>query len=324
MSSFRVFALALFASLFSASFAAENVEYVLPVSERQRKGPGYRARLKRGWRFTWPVKRSKYQAGSAPGPRCFNHCNRVKFWQNHAFVYNTQMSDDFTKYTGKPSRQKWVVTDPFTHNRGQWYGRQPGAFLRENVWTQLKSLRNRGGLHIQAKAYPKDSRGYERVFRRTKARSDKTLEDQGYEEYTMGMVSSKKAVRYGYFEVESRIMATQLVNSFWMSSKINGRFEEIDVYENSHVNAQESQWNVDMRFYSVPNAHASRSRSQDVDPGNLITAKPPWYKHWEHIQKRPVTYGMLWAPNRITWFVNGLPFTSTPNKHWNQPKSPSC
>jgi len=94
----------------------------------------------------------------------------------------------------------------------------------------------------------------------------------------MGMVSSKKAVRYGYFEVESRIMATQLVNSFWMSSKINGRFEEIDVYENSHVNAQESQWNVDMRFYSVPNAHASRSRSADVDPGNLITAKPPWYK----------------------------------------------
>ena len=164
-----------------------------------------------------------------------------------------------------------------------------------------------------------DTRDFNRIFRRTgPGMQGDTFEDHGYSEYSMGMLSSRRAVRYGYFEVESRNMKTQLVNSWWFSSKMNGWFSEIDVYENSHVSHLESKWRIDMRKKVVPNAHAATEPMDIIEPDKLITAKPRWYNHWENLQKKPHTYGLLWTKQRITFFFDGKPYVSIPNRHWHR------
>ena len=229
-----------------------------------------------------------------------------------------QLSEDFYTYGGVPNPRKWEIHDPH-RGRGNWAGRQPGLFIRENIWVRKWKAWNFGGLRIRAKGHPMDTQDYNRVFRKSgPGMQGDTFEDRGYSEYSMGMLSSKRAVRYGYFEVESRNMKTQLVNSWWFSSKVNGIWTEIDVYENSHVSHLESKWRIDMRLKVVPNAHAATEPMEIIEPDKLITAKPAWYTHWEHISKRPHTYGLLWTPKRIVWFFDGRPFVSIPNRHWHR------
>lgn len=255
-----------------------------------------------------------------PQPRCLRNCN-VPFFRDNLFRLNYAMSDDFFKYSSwRPDPKKWLVHDP-ARGTGSWDGRQPGLCLRENVWVQKPTPYNFMGLRIRARSYYKDSPRFNQIFRRKPGvgrNPFKTPEERGYQTYTTGMVSSKKAVLYGYFEVEARTMLTQLVNAWWFSSRINNKWTEIDVFENSYVNKQESKWNMDMRKRSVPNAH-SFDAPGDVSRDKLYTLKPKEYEHWEPIAYKSHTYGLLWTPERIVWFFDGKPFVSAKNTHWHQP-----
>ncbi len=273
-----------------------------------------RAPIQRDW---VRCRRWKIFQGKNPGPRCFGF-SYIPFWRNHRFQFVPELSDDFFNYHGNPDPSKWIVHDPYK-GRGNWAGRQPGLFIKDNVWNQRWRPWNFGGLRIQARGHPKDSAEYIRLFRKGgPSIPGDTFEGHGYEEYTMGMVSSKRAVRYGYFEVESKNMPTQLVNSWWFSNRERGIWTEIDVYENSHVSHLESQWKIDMRTKVVPNALAYVDPGKIIDPGKLVSSKPAWYNHHEHITRRPHTYGLLWTPKRITYFFDGKPYVSVPNKYWHR------
>lgn len=255
-----------------------------------------------------------------PQPRCMKHCN-IPFFKNNLFRLNYAMSDDFFKINSwRPNPKKWEVHDP-AKGTGSWDGRQPGLCMRENVWVQKPGAGNFHGLRIRARSYWKGTPRYNQIFRRRPGVGRnpwKTAEQRGYETFTTGMVSSKKAVLYGYFEVEARTMLTQLVNAWWFSSRIGNKWSEIDVFENSYVSQYESKWKMDMRRRSVPNAHFF-NQPGDVTRDKLFTLKPKEYEHWEPIAFKSHTYGLLWTPETIVWYFDGKPFVSAPNTKWHQP-----
>lgn len=269
------------------------------------------------WKWLKPQKRVWARNRKNPPPQCFDQCH-LYFWKNHRFLFNKWISDEFHSYSGKPNPWKWVPTDPMKRI-GNWFGRQPGLFQPQNIYVEKWQMWNFGGLRILATAYPRDTEKYTQIFDRTPPGMQDTLESQGYEEYVTGLLSSKHAFKYGYFELRSHSMRTQLVNTWWFSGRSGNVWSEIDVYENSHVSKAESKWNVDMRPQIVPNAHAFYGPANTFDPFNMISVKPPWYTHTEPLAWKPHTHGLLWTPTKVTFFFEGKPYLTIPNKHWHNP-----
>ncbi len=229
------------------------------------------------------------------------------------------MSDDFFSYAGRrPDPAKWEVHDP-PRGVGVWDGRQPGLCAADNVWVQRWRPNNPMGLRIQSRAFFNGTDEFRRIFETRPQHRRKAPIERGYTTYTTGMVSSRKAVKYGYFEVEAKTMQTQLVNAFWFSSRIGHVWTEIDVFENSHVSREESKWNLDMRPRVVPNAHVYNKPTAHIDPEHLLTMRPREYEHSEPLAFKSHTYGLLWTRDQIVWFFDGKPFVSIRNEHWHQP-----
>lgn len=260
----------------------------------------------------------QHAAAQWPQPKCVGQCNKLWFWKSHNFKLNWAHSDNFYQYAGRPNPAKWTVHDPH-RGIGTWDGRQPGLCHAGNVWIMKKREFNHGGLRIQAMGHYKWTASYRKIFHVTGPRRKTTFDKRGYNTYTTGMISSKRPVKYGYFEVEAKTMKTQLVNAFWFSSRINGKWTEIDVFENSHITSKESKWNMDMRLRSVPNAHVYNRPTARIHRKHLLSLRPPHFEHHEPLAFRAHVYGLLWTPKVITWFFDGKPFVSVPNKHWHQP-----
>lgn len=256
-------------------------------------------------------------AQAAAQPRKFTHGN-LPFWRSHRFNLNKQMSEEFHLQKGRINPLRWIVHDPH-RGIGMWDGRQPGLCHVKNVWIKGWRPWRFGGLQIQANAWARGTDEYYNLFETKRPRRDASFEWYGYSTYTTGMVSSKRAVKYGYFEIEAMTMRTQLVNAWWFSSRVNGIWSEIDVFENSHVTKAESKWNMEMTVRSVPNAHVYNRPTQRIDPKHLISARPKDYVHPEPIARRPIVYGLLWTPTSIIWFINGKPFVAIANQYWKQP-----
>jgi alpha-L-fucosidase len=193
-------------------------------------------------------------------------------WEKYA-----PLTDEFEGTTLDAA--KWWDTNP------GWKGRQPGLFDAGNVAV------NEGRLHLtMRKGEPPEARKAE-----------------GFHTYTCAAVKSKSTVRYGYFEVKAKPMASAGSSSFWFYDSKDTWWTEIDVFElGGKAPGYERKMNMNVHVFHTPAEERHWSEHGIyVAPSDLIEDY--------HV------YGLEWDEERITFYFDGVPVRTGPNTHWHQP-----
>jgi len=116
------------------------------------------------------------------------------------------------------------------------------------------------------------------------------------EPYTSGLITTSGtfAQTYGYFEMRAEIPAGQgTFPAFWLLPQDGSYSGEIDVMEN--VNGGDQVWN---HIHYVPSpGSAQLSQGFETSVPNLTTGFH--------------TFGVLWTPQTITWYIDGAAVSST-------------
>lgn len=192
--------------------------------------------------------------------------------------------------------EKWWDFNPTT-----FIGRKPGLFSRDNV--AVKD----GLLQLTASSMPPSMETVENVAR-------------GYHSFSTSIVRSRKRIRYGYFEVRCKAMASAATSAFWFYDPLDadrkykpGSYtEEIDVFEifGKHptlantlfmtVHRQETPY-----VETLVRINLKSTGSQWVAPHNFTDEY--------HV------FALLWTPEQITWYVDGAERWSIRNEFHKNP-----
>jgi len=187
------------------------------------------------------------------------------------------MTDEFNANELDPN--KWWPKNP------TWLGRQPAFFDPANV----KVADNK--LHLSMK---KNEPPY-------------IPKNKGYHTYTSAAVKSKGLVKYGYFEVRCKPMASAGSSSFWFYHSTPNLWTEIDVFEiGGRAPGFEKKYNMNVHVFKTP------------------TEKKHWSKHgvWiapENLADDYHVYALEWNVERIKWYFDGVLIRWVENSHWHQP-----
>ncbi len=192
--------------------------------------------------------------------------------------------------------EKWWDFNPTT-----FIGRKPGLFSRDNV--AVKD----GLLQLTASRMPPSMETVENVAR-------------GYHSFATAIVKSRKRIRYGYFEVRCKAMTSAATSAFWFYDPLDadkkykpGSYtEEIDVFEifGKHpklantlfmtVHRQETPY-----VETLVRINLKSTGSQWVAPHNFTDEY--------HV------FALLWTPEQITWYVDGVERWSIRNEFHKNP-----
>lgn len=209
----------------------------------------------------------------------------------------TLVADFSDEFDGdKLDAEKWWDFNPTT-----FIGRKPGLFSRDNV--AVKD----GLLQLTASRMPPSMETVENVAR-------------GYHSFATAIVKSRKRIRYGYFELRCKAMASAATSAFWFYDPLDadrkyrpGSYtEEIDVFEifGKHptlantlfmtVHRQETPY-----VETLVRTNLKSTGSQWVAPHN--------YTDEYHV------FALLWTPAAITWYVDGAERWSIRNEFHKNP-----
>ncbi|MHC4744986.1 MAG: family 16 glycosylhydrolase, partial [Planctomycetota bacterium] len=186
------------------------------------------------------------------------------------------MSDEFEGR--KLDSEKWWPRNP------RWPGRKPGWFDPANVEVA------EGKLHLSMR----------------KNEPPEMPKNKGYHTYTSAAVQSKGLVRYGYFEISCRPMASAGSSSFWFYNRTSDLWTEIDVFEiGGKAPGFEKKYNMNVHVFRTPNE------------------KKHWSKHGEWFAPTNLaddyhTYALEWDAEKIKWYFDGVLVRWVENTHWHQ------
>ena len=210
------------------------------------------------------------------------------------WVFVADFSDEFEG--DRLDEEKWWDFNPTT-----FIGRKPGLFSRANV-----AVRD-GLLQLTASRMPPAMETVENAAR-------------GYHSFATAIVKSRKRVQYGYFEVRCKAMRSAATSAFWFYDPLDadkkykpGSYtEEIDVFEifGKHpklantlfmtVHRQETPY-----VETLVRVNLQSTGSQWVAPHNFTDEY--------HV------FALLWAPDAITWYVDGAERWSIRNEFHKNP-----
>ncbi|EDQ88578.1 uncharacterized protein MONBRDRAFT_37405 [Monosiga brevicollis MX1] len=220
------------------------------------------------------------------------------------------MTDDFEGQ--QLNTTKWLDHNP------EWQGRLPGLFNASNV---------------------KVSNGTLQLWARNANITDPSLRQQGYANFTTSAVQSTTLVRYGYFEIRSRVGTSRVSSSFWFYHNNGTEWTEIDVFEMTGENADQPlpyQDTMHTHIFQLPNTapadipakcHCQLPTSaapQQPAPTmklkdaascqryNITTAATPFDADF-HV------FSLLWTPTVLEYAVDGAVWWSIPNYCMHQP-----
>jgi beta-glucanase (GH16 family) len=186
------------------------------------------------------------------------------------------MSDEFNGTGLDPN--KWWPRNP------SWLGRRPALFDASNVSVAS------GRLHLTMR----------------KHEPPEMPKDKGYHTYTSAAVKSKGTVKYGYFEVRCRPMASHGSSSFWFYDSTPELWTEIDVFEiGGRAPGFEKKYNMNVHVFRTPTEN----------------------KHWsdaavwhaaENLADDYHIYALEWDSRRIKWYFDGVLVRWIDNTHWHQ------
>ena len=133
-------------------------------------------------------------------------------------------------------------------------------------------------------------------------------------EYTAGNCNSKQLVKYGYFEIKAKPMASAASSAFWLYHNDNKNFwwTEIDVFEIGGASKKGDQ----AHRYNMC-AHKFKLPEEKPEQKHLA-----YHSHW--ISPEPLrddfhVYGLEWNAEEIIWYFDGNPVYKLENRYWHQP-----
>jgi beta-glucanase (GH16 family) len=131
--------------------------------------------------------------------------------------------------------------------------------------------------------------------------------EEGYHTYTCAAVQSKGTVRYGYFEVKAKPMASAGSSSFWFYKNTPEWWTEIDVYEiGGKSPGYEAKMNMNVHVFHTPGEKRHWSR-------HGVFVAPSKLADDYHV------YGLEWDKREIRFYFDGALVRKGPNTHWHQP-----
>lgn len=193
-------------------------------------------------------------------------------------------SDEFN--CNKLDTSKWWDFNP------AWPGRLPAHFSRKNVKVK------KGSLQLTAKALNPE-------------KVDIELRAKGMDKYATAIVKSKKRIRYGYFEARCKSMKANVCNAFWLYDPLDadkkyreGSFsEEIDIFEIFGKPGKQEFNNVfwaTLHRYETPYVESVVNKKKTKLDDYSKKIKMP-YEFYDDFH----TFGFLWTPEKLQWFVDG-------------------
>ncbi|MBN2272029.1 MAG: family 16 glycosylhydrolase [Sedimentisphaerales bacterium] len=192
------------------------------------------------------------------------------------WVKYAPMSDEFDGHQLDP--EKWWPKNP------SWFGREPAWFDPANVRVAD------GKLHLSMK----------------KNEPPDMPKDKGYHTYTSAAVQSKGLVKYGYFEVKCKPMASAGSSSFWFYHSTPNLWTEIDVFEiGGRAPGFEKKYNMTLHVFKTPTEKKHWSKGGVwMAPTNLADDY--------HV------YALEWDTEKIKWYFDGVLVRWVENTHWHQ------
>lgn len=200
--------------------------------------------------------------------------------------------DDFSSssFDGKKLKwgQKWNKIEYMPHHAPDWRKHQS----RENELVVPGKEKKTSFVRLKG------------VYGKYKSQSNPTGK---HESFACGGIFTDKtfSFRYGYVEVRARFdCADGVWPAIWLLAKSGGwpNGGEIDIME--HLNYQKQVWQTIHLLRNSGNGDSSNT----VNPQPAIDDVTAWH-----------TYGVEWAPGRITFYVDGTKtgaFTSEGFTHW--------
>jgi beta-glucanase (GH16 family) len=175
----------------------------------------------------------------------------------------------------------------WTYGVAGWKGRQPALFAEHNVTV------SGGQLHLTMRKEPAPEEDRKR----------------GYHDYTSAALHSKALSSHGYYEVKARPMNSGGSSSFWFQGSTRDWVTEIDVFEiGGKARGFEKKLNITVHVFKTP---TERKHWQVGDA---------WLSPWRLADDFHV-YGLDWAKDELTFYVDGVPVRRIENTHWHQPLS---
>ena len=128
--------------------------------------------------------------------------------------------------------------------------------------------------------------------------------------YHTGMIESINPVGYGYYEIECKMPVHDgAYSAFWLWSGLGHTYNEIDVFEHCKALCPS---NLNTETLSGIWFNPYGSNLHPIQSGNIIV--PGAQRYSNHLDALPEsspsldeyhTFGCLWLPNRVTFYVDG-------------------
>jgi len=184
--------------------------------------------------------------------------------------------------------------------------------------------------YINRKANVSVSSGCLNLAVRKLQESEMEAEDlaEGILPNTMPIVKSVDRVRYGYFECSAKGCPAEVRNAFWLYDPLSDRLhekytpgncsEEIDIYEfiGKFNSAEHPPYFIGAHVhrFATPYVEGVVNSVKTVLPdegGKLVVDWAPADAFH--------TYGLLWMPDRIAWYVDGKEYYRRENDYFHRP-----
>ncbi len=183
----------------------------------------------------------------------------------------------------------------------------------DRAWRSHNVSQSDGNVRIQADYHPHRGKNNNRYY------------------YTTGMLQSRQQITYGY--VEARIKAADIfpgfTTAFWLYSNgsRNPQFPHITYAEIDIVELLQGLWNRETRKNNKPNYIDCNLHTREIQNGVEIWRRPEqWPEICENHYEAPFDprdgfhiYACENTPEKITWFIDGIPVASVTNHNWHLP-----
>lgn len=216
------------------------------------------------------------------------------------YRFNRTMSDEFNGAALDSAR--WMDLNP------TFYGRKPGVFDHRNVGVKD------GMLELWARALKPEEVSYENRLR-------------GFDRFSTAIVKSRQKVRYGYFEARCKGMHAAVCNAFWLYDPLSDApekkhrpgdvSEEIDIAE--FFGKSVKPGNERILFNTV---HCLKTPYVEATANGGVVAlenrsgkTKVEFDFWADFH----TYGCLWTPQEIRWYLDGKEVFRRTNDYFKRP-----
>lgn len=241
---------------------------------------------------------------------------------------NATQESSNAKKKEKPKLKTWIHEGPLPYeierqndhyplsdqqNNGCWKLYEPLTDEFESGFDAEKWIRKPGGWKGRVSMFYEDNvQVYDGMLHIICKKE--THPDYPDSEYTAAMCRAKQYVKYGYFEIKAKPMASAASSAFWFSNHNSEEFwwTEIDVFEiggSSEMDEQPYKYNMNAHKFKTP---------EEYPEGNHVQ----YHGHWISptlLREAFRVYGLEWNEDEIIWYVDGHPVYKLENHFWHQP-----